>query len=65
VNLSAAKVGDRPPGVATVTSTLPAFPGGDKALHEVVEVHDRELGPARPKLADVEPTTNPEPVMAT
>jgi hypothetical protein len=65
VNWSAAEVADVPPGVATVTLTLPASSEGEVAVQDVVEEQLTAVPAVDPKLAVVEPTTKPVPVMPT
>ena len=55
---------DVPPGVVTVTSTVPAKAAGAVAVHEVPEVHVTLLPAADPKLM-VAPTAKPVPVTVT
>jgi len=52
-----------PPGVVTVTVTLPGDPGGEVAVHVVADEHETPVAAAVPKSTVVEPTTKPVPVM--
>jgi hypothetical protein len=65
VNWSAREVGDVPPGVVTVMSTVPASFAGEVAVHEVVDEQLTLVPAVPPKLAVVPPTTKPVPVMVT
>ena len=53
------------PAAVTVTSTTPAKPDGEMALHEVVEAQLTEVPAEAPKATVLAPTTKPVPVMVT
>jgi hypothetical protein len=63
VNSSDDEVADVPPGVWTVTSTVPAEPEGEVTVNDVglLEVTDAEAPPN----ATVDPDVNPEPLITT
>lgn len=63
MNLSAAEVGDVPPAVVTVTSTVPA-PGGEVAVIDVAELTVKLVALLAPNFTAVAPV-NPVPVTAT
>jgi hypothetical protein len=63
VKLSAPLTDEVPPAVVTVTSTGPV-PGGDVAVHEVLDVQVTGV-PVVPKVAVVAPGTKPVPVTVT
>ena len=60
MKLSAPLTDEVPPAVVTVTSTGPV-PGGDVAVHEVLDVQVTGV-PVVPKVAVVPPTTKAVPV---
>ncbi len=64
VNSSAGEVALVPPGVVTVTSTVPAVPAGETAVMLVPETTVTLLVLVRPK-STVAPVTNPVPVIVT
>jgi hypothetical protein len=57
-------VAEVPPGVATVTSTVPASPAGEVAVTLVSLTTVNEVAAVLPKLTAVAPV-NPLPVMVT
>ena len=63
VNWSAAEVALVPPGVVTVTSTVPV-PAGDFMVREVDEVTDKPVPAVVPNFTAVAPV-NPVPVTVT
>jgi hypothetical protein len=63
VNRSAADVGDVPPVVITLTSTVPE-PAGDVAVIDVAELTVKLVAPVAPNVTAVAPV-NPVPVIAT
>ena len=67
MNWSPATGAEVPPGVVTVTSTVPATPTGEVAVQVVVLEHDTEVPALAPNLAVVVlvPVTNPVPVTVT
>ena len=62
---SAALVAEVAPDTVTVTSTVPAEPAGEVALHWVTVEHVTAVAAEAPKNADPAPTTKPVPVMVT
>src|SRR5208283_1539080 len=64
VNSSAGNVALVPPGVVTVTSTVPAEPAGETAVMLVADTTVTLLAPVKPK-STVAPVTNPVPVIVT
>ena len=62
---SADEEGLVPPGVVTVTSTVPAAPAGEVAVQVVVDEHDTAVAAVAAKAAVVEPTTKPVPLKVT
>jgi hypothetical protein len=65
VKWSAGVVSDVPPGVVTVTSTVPGLPAGAVTLQLVVEEQLTELTTVVPNCTVIEPSTNELPVIAT
>ena len=63
MNSSAGTIGDEAP-VVRVTSTTPALADGEVTVQLVVDEQETAAG-ADPKLAVVDPTTNPVPVTVT
>ena len=63
MNLSAAEVGDVPPAVVTVTSTLP-LPGGEVAVIDVAEFTVKLVALLAPNFTTVAPV-KPAPVTVT
>src|SRR5271166_1057540 len=64
VNWSALEVAEVPPGVVTVTSTVPADAAGELAVISVDETTETELAGTVPNRT-VDPVTKPVPVMVT
>ncbi len=64
MNWSALLVDDVPPGVVTVTCTVPTEPAGLTAVSEVLLVYVTEVLALAPKVTD-EPEVKPVPVMVT
>lgn len=62
--MSLAPVGDVPPGVVTVTSTVPADSAGDVSVQTVADKQLTTLPGKTPKLA-VMPKTKPVPEIVT
>lgn len=65
--MSPADCGDVAVPTVTVTSTGPAAPAGEVALHEVVNAQVTPVAAASPKSTVVAPAVveNPDPVMVT
>ncbi len=64
MNSSAGEVALVPPGVVTMTSTVPAGPAGEVAVTDVAEPTVKVVAPFEPKLTPVAPM-KPVPVMVT
>lgn len=65
MNLSAPTTAEVPPGVLSVTSTVPALWLGEVTEQLVVDVQLMAVAPLVPNLAVVAPATNPAPVTLT
>jgi hypothetical protein len=66
VKWSAAEAAEVPLAVTTVTSTtVPAAPPGEVATQLVLDEQDATVPGLAPKLTEVAPGTNPDPVIVT